>query len=199
MTFVALRRIIDVEQIKMDSLATDIFIRCQRGDRDAFRVVVQTYQRLVFSLAIKMLADEDDAKDIVQETFIRVWQGIDSYDVRRPFSTWIYTITSRLCLDRIKSMRRTATLPTDEYSLRQFASDSDNERSLENSEYVSIVKILTEKLSPKQRLVFTLCQLEGLSSDEVEQIAGLNARQVKSNLYEARQTIREQLKHLGYE
>ena len=183
----------------MDSLATDIFVRCKQGDSDAFRTVVQAYQQLVFSLAIKMLADEDEAKDIVQETFIRVWQGIDSYDVRRPFSTWIYTIASRLCLDRIKSKKRTAPLPQDEYALRQFASEADNERALENSEYVSIVRILTEKLSPKQRLVFTLCQLQGLPSDEVEQITGFNARQVKSNLYEARQTIREQLKHLGYE
>lgn len=183
----------------MDSLAIDIFIRCKEGDRGAFRAVVQNYQRLVFSLSIKMLADEDEAKDIVQETFIRVWQSIDSYDVRRPFATWIYAIASRLCLDRIKSKKHTAPLPQDELALQQFASEADNERSLENREYVAIVQALTEKLSPKQRLVFTLCQLEGLSSDEVEQITGLNARQVKSNLYEARQTIREQLKKLGYE
>jgi RNA polymerase sigma-70 factor (ECF subfamily) len=64
---------------------------------------------------------------------------------------------------------------------------------------VSIVKVLTNGLSSKQRLVFTLCQLEGLSAAEVEQITGMNVLQVKSNLYVARQRIRKRLKELGYE
>lgn len=64
---------------------------------------------------------------------------------------------------------------------------------------MSIVRLLAEGLSAKQRLVFTLCQLEGLPSSEVEQITGMDARQVKSNLYVARQTIRKRLKELGYE
>ena len=183
----------------MTSLETDIFIRCQNGDKTAFRSVVQTYQRLVFSLAFKMLADEDEAKDVVQETFIRVWQGIGGYDVRRPFTTWLYTIASRLCLDRFKRINRIVPMPDDEVVLRWFASEADTQRSLENSELVAIVRTLTDQLSAKQKLVFTLCQLEGLSSDEVERITGLNASQVKSNLYVARQTIREKLKQLGYE
>ena len=183
----------------MTQIETDILIQCQNGNRDAFRNVVQTYQRLVFSLALKMLADEDEAKDVVQETFIRVWQKIGDYDVRRPFATWLYTIASRLCIDRIKRGRRLVPMPDDESVLHRFAAETDNQRTLENREWVSIVRLMVADLSPKQRLVFTLCQLEGLSSDEVEQITGLSARQVKSNLYAARQTIREQLKHLGYE
>ena len=90
-------------------------------------------------------------------------------------------------------------LPEDMTVLRQFASDDDNQRILENSEWVAIVRILAEGLSEKQRLVFTLCQLEGLSSEEAEQITGMDARQIKSNLYVARQTIRKRLKDLGYE
>lgn len=178
---------------------TDIFIRCQKGDKTAFRSVVQTYQRMVFSLALKMLADEDDAKDVVQETFIRVWQKIGGFDVQRSFATWLYTIASRLCLDHIKRGRRLVPMPDDESVLHRFAAETDSQRTLENREWVSIVRLMAADLSPKQRLVFTLCQFEGLSSDEVEQITGLNARQVKSNLYAARQTIREQLKHIGYE
>ena len=160
--------------------------------------MVQTYQRMVFSLALKMLCDEEEAKDLVQETFLRVWQRIGDYDPQKSFTTWLYTIASRLCLDHLKSMRHTIPLPEDESVLRRFAAD-DNQRSLENSEWVAIVRTMAEGLSTKQRLVFTLCQLEGLSSSEVEQITGLDARQVKSNLYVARQTIRERLKHLGYE
>lgn len=176
---------------------SDIIQQCRDGNKEAFRWVVQQHQRLVFSLALKMLADEEEAKDVVQETFIRVWQRISDYNPQKPFTTWLYTIASRLCLDHLKQMRRILPLPEDESVLQRVA--NDEQQTLENSEWVSIVRMLAEGLSPKQKLVFTLCQLEGLPSAEVEQITGLDAKQVKSNLYVARQTIREHLKHLGYE
>lgn len=183
----------------MIQIERDIISRCQQGDKEAFRWVVQTYQRMVFSLALKMMCDEEEAKDMVQETFIRVWQSIRSYDPQKTISTWIYTIASRLCIDRLKRANRIVALPEDQLALRRFASENDSQQSLENKEWVSIVRTIADGLSDKQRLVFTLCQLEGLPSAEVEQITGLDAKQVKSNLYVARQTIRKQLKKLGYE
>lgn len=183
----------------MTQTERDIIIRCQNGDKEAFRWVVQTYQRIIFSLALKMLCDEEEAKDMVQETFLRAWQRMRDYEHKKSFATWIYTIASRLCLDRLKRMSHVVPLPEDALVLRRFASDTDNHRALENKEWCSVVRTMAEGLSDKQRLVFTLCQLEGLSSDEAEQITGLDARQVKSNLYVARQTIRKLLKELGYE
>ena len=154
---------------------------------------------MLFSLALKMLCDEEEAKDMVQETLIRVWQSIRTYNPEQPFTTWIYTIASRLCLDRLKRMSRIVAMPDDELVVRRFATESDSQRVLENQEWVSIVRTMAEGLSDKQRLVFTLCQLEGLSSEEAQEITGLDARQVKSNLYVARQTIRKRLTALGYE
>lgn len=176
-----------------------ILIRCRDGDRDSFRWVVQTYQRMVFSLALKMLADEEEAKDVVQDTFIRVWQNLDDYDMNRSFATWLYTIASRLCLDRLRRMSRIVSMPQDVAVLKQFADGTDAERTLENAEWASIVRLLSDELSEKQRLVFTLCQLEGLTMGEVEQITGMDAGKVKGNLHAAREKIRKRLKNLGYE
>ena len=182
----------------MTSEECQILSRCKAGDKTAFRWVVHTYQRRVFSLALKMLADEEEAKDVVQETFIRVWQEFDRFDLQRSFSTWLYTIASRICLNRLKQARAVRSSPLDEETLRRYAADTDSHHALENREWASIVRLLAEGLSNKQRLVFTLSQLEGLSSEEVQEITGMDARQVKSNLYVARQTIRKRLKELGY-
>ena len=182
----------------MTKIDNTIITRCQTGDKDAFRLLVETCQGMVFSVALKMLANEEEAKDIVQETFLSVWLNISKYDARRNFTTWLYAIASRLCLDHLKSRARIVAMPEDESVLRRYAS-TDGQRELENREWVAIVRLLAEGLSPKQRLVFTLSQLEGLSSEEVEEATGLTAKQVKSNLYVARQTIREHLKNMGYE
>ena len=176
----------------------EIIARCQRGDKSAFRTVVENYQRMVFSLSLKMLADEEEAKDVVQDTFIRVWQSIRSYDPQKPFRTWLYTIATRLCLDRLKREKPLISLPDDERTLHRFVSD-DSQRQLENAEWAAIVRLLAEGLSEKQRIAFTLCQLEELSLQEAEEITDMDARQLKSNLYVARQTIRKRLKDLGYE
>jgi RNA polymerase sigma-70 factor (ECF subfamily) len=183
----------------MTTIDSQILAQCQEGDKNAFRWVVQTYQRMVFSLALKMLADEEDAKDVVQDTFVSVWQHIRDFDLQKSFPTWVYTIASRLCLDQLKSKSHLHAASDDEQILRQFATDTDNQRILENKEWVSIIKTLVEGLSPKQRLVFTLIQLEGLTYTEVEQITGMNDVQVKSNLYVARQAIRKHLQQLGYD
>jgi RNA polymerase sigma-70 factor (ECF subfamily) len=89
-------------------------------------------------------------------------------------------------------------LPEDEEYFSQYVSDSDTERELENHELLSVIKTLVSRLSPKQRIVFTLVHLENLDTEEVEQITGMDAAKIKSNLYVARKTIREQLKQLGY-
>jgi len=177
----------------------EIITRCKNGDKAAFRVIVQTYQRLLFSLSLKMLGDEEEAKDTVQEAFIKVWLNIRQYDEEKDLGTWIYTIASRLCLDRLKQMKKTEPLPEDERVLHDYCTSNSPQRQLENSEWISITRLLAEGLSEKQRLVFTLSSLEGLESKEIETITGLDATQVKTNLYHAKKTIKERLKKLGYE
>lgn len=182
--------------IKVDN---DIIEKCKSGDRSAFRTLVLAYQPMLYSLSLKMLCHEEDAKDALQDTFLKVWQNISSFDGRCNFSTWIYTIASRVCLDRLRSARHLLPMPGDEDTLRDYADDTDPQRSLESCEWVRIARLLADRLSAKQRLVFTLCHFEGLEAAEVEQITGMSADKVKKNLYVARQTIRERLKQLGYE
>lgn len=173
--------------------------RCKEGDRDAFRWIVEQYQRLVFSVAFKMMCREDAAKDIVQETFIRVWLNIGRYNSDKIFSTWIYTITVRLCLDALEKGSRQQPMPEDERILKGFTDDLSPDIVLENSELAAVIRTLSQGLSPRQREVFTLVCLENMDTQKVMEITGLSARKIKSNLYVARKTIKKQLYRLGYE
>lgn len=182
----------------MQQIDADIISRCKAGDKAAFRTVVQNCQGMVYSLSLKMLADVEEAKDVVQDTFIKVWQNMASYDDRYSFNTWVYTIASRLCLDRLRKVRPIGPAETDERVFEQVADDSDPERQLESSEWVSVIKVMANELSGKQRLVFTLSQLEGLETVQITEITGLDADQIKSNLYAAKKNIRERLIKMGY-
>ena len=133
-----------------------------------------------------------------RETMIRVWVHFASYNPRQNLRNWIYTIAIRLCFDRLKSKAPIEPLPEDEDYFSQYVSDSDTEKELENHELLSVIKTLVSRLSPRQRIVFTLVHLENLDTEEVAQITGLDAARIKSNLYVARKTIREQLKQFGY-
>lgn len=185
----------------MEQTALQSIIRqAAQGSHDAFREIVGEYQNMVFALCMKMLCREEDAEDAVQETFIRIWKHLPRYDATRTtFSTWIYTIATHICLDRLRQRKRLLPLPGDSDILRRVATESNTERQLENKEWAAIVRLLTPSLSAKQQLVFTLILLEGLSTDEVSAITGMSAEKIKSNLYVARQKIQNQLKLLGYE
>ena len=182
----------------MQQIEADIISRCKAGDKTAFRTVVQNCQGMVYSLSLKMLADIEEAKDVVQDTFIKVWQNMASYDDRYSFNTWVYTTASRLCLDRLRKVRPIGSSETDERVFEQVADDNDPERQLESSEWVSVIKVLADGLSGKQKLVFTLSQLEGLDNAQITEITGLDADQIKSNLYAAKKNIRERLIKMGY-
>lgn len=182
----------------MQQIDADIIRKCKAGDKAAFRIVVQNCQGMVYSLSLKMLADVEEAKDVVQDTFIKVWQNIGIYDGRYSFSTWVYTIASRLCLDRLRKVRPIGPTQSDERIFESVADDTDLERQLESSEWVSVIKVLADELGGKQKLVFTLSQLEGLETAQIMEITGLDADQIKSNLYAAKKNIRERLIKMGY-
>src|SRR3989442_9975265 len=83
----------------------EIIRRCLAGDERAHRELMARFERPVFSLALRMLRQREDAEDVTQETFVRVFRALDRYDPARPFAAWIFTIASRLCIDHLRRRR----------------------------------------------------------------------------------------------
>lgn len=169
----------------------------RQNDAKAFRKLVETHQSMVYTLAFRLLCNDEDAKDVVQETFIKVWKHLGSFNTELKFSTWLYSITAHQCYDILKKEKRNLNLKIeDQNTIREFISNENIEKKVINAELSHIISSLTRDLTPKQKLVFTLCDLEGLEAEEIKSITGLSAARIKSNLYLARQYLRKKVENL---
>ena len=170
-------------------------IRCVRnGDRTAFRKLVEMYQQKAYRFAFRILGNEEEAKDAVQESFIKIWQKIGSFDPSREFIPWMYRILANTSTDRLRAMHRHTMIPIDLVSQSTGAMQQcDPLTPADNHELAILIKGLAEMLPEKQKLVFILRDIEGMASKEVESITNLTEISVKSNLYHARKSVRERL------
>ncbi|MDA3954872.1 MAG: RNA polymerase sigma factor [Bacteroidales bacterium] len=172
----------------------------QNKDQKAFKKLVEHYQSYTFSLAFKLVCNEDDAKDIVQECFIRVWHHLRKFDLKTKFTTWLYKIVFNLSLDKIKvNKRRNNVLSVSENTAVLFEKlgGENLEKEVMNKDLAQIISSLAEELTPKQKAVFVLRDLQGAEIDEISEITSMSKGTVKSNLYYARLNIREKLEKIG--
>lgn len=168
-----------------------IIINCKKGDQEAFRNLVDAYSNFAFSTAFKILNHEEEAKDIVQESFITVWKKIDSFNPEMNFSNWLYRIIVNKCYDVLRKKKKQRMSYPDEQNWDAFGmtDDDETEKNINNREFSEILQKLTLNLSAKQKIVFVLCDLDELSQDEVAEITGLSKTRIKSNLNHARRNI----------
>lgn len=156
------------------------------GDQQAFRMLVEKNQAFVYSLSYRLLGNSTDAEDITQETFIRLWRNLARYRMEIKLTTWLYKITTNLCLDLLKSKRRKQDYRTDSVDHEMIADRFVADQALMNEEFRLILLKMTEVLTPRQKAVFVLRDIEGLEVKEVCEILSIGAGNVKSNLYYSR-------------
>lgn len=165
-----------------------IIRECQAGSHEAFRCLVERYQRVAYGIAYHMLHSEELAKDISQEAFIRVFYSIRRFDLTRSFYTWLYHIVVRLCIDYLRGHRPHETI--DPVSIQDPSSKSPVEQLIKDEEHRTIKETL-ETLPPKYKAVMVLRDIEGLSSCEVARILKCSDGVVRWTLCEARKRFKE--------
>lgn len=168
-----------------------IIRKVQQGDSAAFGRLVDRFQSYAFSLAFRILCDEDEAKDTVQESFLKIWEKRKTFDPSRKFTTWMYTIVTNAALDHLRVMKRRTFVKIEDV-VGEIGHDALN-RQMDNQEMSKLIRLLSEELPEKQRLVFVLRDLQGLDSGETQEILNETDVFVKSNLYLARKMIKEKL------
>ncbi|MBL7872661.1 MAG: RNA polymerase sigma factor [Cyclobacteriaceae bacterium] len=173
----------------------EVIKAAKAGSVKAFETIVDDHQVFAYRVAFRLIGDTQEAEDIVQESFISLWKNLDRYRADLKLTTWLYRIIVNKCLDYFKS---TTTKQNKNKVALQFAvalADNNNpEKEFESNELLKVIHDASKLLTPKQRAVFVLRDLEGLEVSEVCEILSISAGNLKSNLYYARLAMSEKLK-----
>ncbi len=172
----------------------------QRGDQDAFEQLVRAYDQSVLRLAMNLLRSPEDARDVYQEAFLRVYRNIHSFRFDCSFHTWLYRIVTNICLDflRKRKVRKedstvidTAEGPLDRINeLEEEAAQADPERNLFNRQLAQRIEGALDELTPRERSVFELRHYQGLRLRNIGEILGTSEEAAKNCLFRATQKMR---------
>ena len=182
----------------------EIIERVVAGDNDAFGLLVDKYQTKVYNLALRMCGNEDDAYDLAQDAFVRAWRSLGSFQFESAFSTWLFRLTSNICLDFLRAKKRRAAVSL------TMSGDDEEETQLDvpdpamGPEEAAIAsedrRLLLEALNAlpaDQRQIITLRAINDLSYAEIARILDLQEGTVKSRLSRARTALRNKLLQSG--
>lgn len=161
------------------------------GNSDAFKLIVESYQKPVYNLCFRMLGDPYEAEDAAQETFIRALKNIKRYDTKRSFSTWLLSIAAHYCIDQLRK-RRINFLSTDDSPLIALKDKSLGPESevILNEEQIQVRNLL-KLLNPTDRAAVIMYYWYDFSYEEIARSLSLTISAVKSRLHRSRQALAE--------
>jgi len=175
----------------------------QRGDENAFEQLVRSYDQNVLRMALNLLHSQEDARDIYQEAFLRVYRNLPNFRFDCSFSTWLYRIVANLCLDQIRKRKvrkeEAASVETDGGELDRFQfvpesrADVDPQRRLMSSEVSARIREVLDQLTPRERIVFEMRHFQGMRLRAIGEALGVTEEAAKNCLFRATQKMRASL------
>lgn len=179
----------------MKSLEDQVYVeRVKNGDLAAYAFLVDKYKNMAYTIALRILTDPFEAEDVAQESFVKAYLQISSFQSKAKFSTWLYTIVYRSAISKLKvSQRKFLTLDEQSFEQEQVEVPTD---PLITSEREHHVKEAIKKLPKLESLVITLFYFEDNSVEEIESITGLSKSNIKVKLFRARKTLEKELHFL---
>ncbi|HEV8306739.1 MAG TPA: sigma-70 family RNA polymerase sigma factor [Methylomirabilota bacterium] len=167
--------------------------RLRAGEARAFEELVTAYQHRVFGVAVRMLGNGAEAEEVAQEVFLRVHRAIGEFRGEAKLSTWLYAITSRLCLSRLGGGERRLGREGEETLTRLRNGRADPAAELERGELEAALHRAIAELPEDRRLVVVLRDLEGLAYEEIAGVLDLPVGTVRSRLHRARMDLKDKL------
>ena len=180
--------------------------RAQEGDRPAFDALVRLYDKNVLHLALQVVGSPDEARDLYQETFLKVYRSIRHFRSESKFSTWLYRVVMNVCLDylRRQKTRKEVLVPQPEDGQSEFLQTVpderptlDPERARHSKEISHRIQAALERLNPRERMVFELKHYQGLKLRAIGVICNTSEQTAKNCLFRATQKLRVELNDLA--
>lgn len=186
----------------MASTDEELVARSIGGDLESFNQLVLRWERPIYALAYRTIGREDDARDIVQDTFLRAYRALPGFKGQAKFSSWLYRIALNLCRDWIRKQRRTPTVQTPEgIDLIELASEQGPVESIEDlvarHEMSAAVAEAMTRLPDEQRTAIVLKEYHGLTFQEIAELQGCPLSTVKTRLYQGLSVLRRHLDRSG--
>jgi len=171
---------------------TTLIEQCIKGDRKAFETLLEQYQKPVYNAAFRMLHNPEDARDVTQTVFLKVYENLGSFDTSRRFFSWIYRITLNESINWLEKAGRLKPLEHE-------AADETGgpERQASNAELGKGIEAALMTITPDYRAVIVLKHLMGCSYVEISEILEIPEKKVKSRLFTARQQLKDELTRTG--
>ena len=176
--------------------AAAVLARARQGDSDAFRALVETHSRSLFRLAFRMTGNQQDAEDVVQESFLRAYRQLGRFESRANFGTWLYRIASNCSVDLMRSKQarhdqvRGDSLDQERAVELPATGVAGPERMAQSAEIQRRVQDALRELSPLERAAFTLRHYEGRSIEEISAMLGLGTSAAKHSVFRAVKKLR---------
>lgn len=165
------------------------------GDQAAFAELVERYQRKGFWIAYHTVGRIEDARDVVQDAFLRVYRSLDKFDFERNFYTWFYRIVMNLAIDALRKGKSARTTAVDDLG-ESFAAPEDNARPIERGETRGLVWQVLERMDSKFKSVLVLRDIHGMSCREIAPILKVTHATVRWRLHRGRKLFRERWERL---
>jgi RNA polymerase sigma factor (sigma-70 family) len=171
----------------------------QAGDESALNELIRKYQEPLFRFICRYTSDEETARDILQETFVRLYFGIQGFRPRAKFGTWLYSIAMNLCRDYARSKQRRQSYATESLDASNVhravpAADRSPAADVESHERLANLQKAIEELPHDLRTALLLFAVEGRSQQECAELLGVSAKAVESRVYRARKILEKKIK-----
>jgi len=165
------------------------------GNTNAFAQLVDRYKDLVFTLSLRMLRNREEAEEVSQDTFIKVFKSLNKFKGKSKFSTWIYRVAYNTCLDRLKKIKREYhVVAIDEFTEHQVKTLDNALEKMEQDEHKQKIQDCLDLLPGEDSFLLTLFYFEEQSLEEIAKVIGITANNVKVKLYRSRKKLSTILK-----
>ncbi len=182
----------------MEAQEQQIIQQAQNGSAAAFAALVNQHARYVYNLALRIVQNPQEAEDLSQEVFIRVWKALPGFRAGSAFRTWLYRIVVNLCYDRLPRLRKEMNAMDDTMMEDLPGSYTAPEANLLNRETQSALQNAFTGLPQKYRLLLSLRHLQEMSYDEIAEITNMPLGTVKTGIFRGRQLLKEAIKEREY-